>query len=219
MITDNIIAFIFDLDGTLLDSMSIWDDVYKKLFSENNIAMPEGYTIAVNHMDMLSAARYTSLNSDIGLTTQQITDRWRSLAMQSYANEINLKPYAHELIKTLAQNNYLLAIATATDKELFIPCLKKNGIASFFHSATTTQEVHKGKNNPDIYLKECEKLGLLPHQCVVVEDSHVGIKSAKLAGFKTIGIYDEYSSALQKELERYSDWYVKSLSEVLDKIN
>lgn len=218
MITDDIKAFIFDLDGTLLESMTIWDDVYKKLFSENNVVMPYGYTIAVNHMDLQSASQYTAQTTNIGLTAQQIIDRWRYLAMQAYLNNVTLKPYAYELLNTLYQKNYLLAIATATDKELFMPCLQKYGIAPLFHSATTTQEVEKGKDMPDVYLKECEKLGLFPEQCIVIEDSHVGIESAKKAGFKTIGVYDYYSSSSQSELEKHSDLYVKSLKEVFDKL-
>lgn len=211
----NIKGFIFDLDGTLLDSMQLWGKVYKKLFEQNGLAMPDGYILAVNHLSLQDCADYTISCSDIKLSANEIISEWKRLAAYEYAHNVTLKQGARELLQTLRDKGIKLGVATALSYDLFVPCLQRLGIYGMFDSFTSIEEVSRGKNFPDIYLKACEKLSLTPDVTAVAEDSHVGVKSAKAGGFFTIGVYDKASATHTDEIKSTCDFYAQSLGDIL----
>lgn len=211
-------GYIFDLDGTLLDSMPEWIKIYESLFVEHGKTMPDGYLYHVNHLSMSEGAKYTAENTDVGLTEKQIAVFWKEKAQDKYAREIKLKPYAYELLSTLHNRGKLLGIATASNKSNVTPCLVNNDIIKFFHSITSVDEVSRGKDFPDIYLKQCEKFGLRCEDCAVIEDSYVGALSAKTGGFLSVGVYDESGKEHNHELRKNCDLYVDSLKELADMI-
>lgn len=211
-------GYIFDLDGTLLDSMPIWIKIYESLFVEHDKKMPDGYLYHVNHLSMSEGAKYTADNTDIGLTKEEITDFWKEKAQDKYANEIKLKPYAYELLSLLHEQGKMLGIATASNKDNVTPCLVNNDIMKFFHSVTSVDEVPRGKDFPDIYQRQCEKFGLSYGECAAIEDSYVGALSARKGGLLSVGVYDESGKDHNLELRNNCDIYVDSLKELVDLI-
>lgn len=207
-------GFIFDMDGTLLESMGVWDRLYEELFAENGLTMPSDYLFEVNHLKLADCADYTVRNTPIKLTADEIERFWQERALKAYSEDVGLKPYAAKLLSLLWKNGFRIGIATALGEDLFEPCLKRNGVAGFFASGTSIDEVGAGKDRPDVYIRECSKLGLRPSQCAVVEDSHIGIESAKRAGFFTIGIYDEASAEHWDTLKHYADIAATELRQV-----
>ncbi len=153
-------GFIFDLDGTLLDSMAVWVKIYESLFTEHGKTMPDGYLYHVNHLSMAEGAKYTAQNTDIGLDEVAIANFWKTKAQVKYANEIKLKPYAYEILDLLSKRGVLLGVATASNKQNVTPCLVNNGIMHFFHSITSVDEVTRGKDYPDIFQRQSEKFSL-----------------------------------------------------------
>ncbi len=108
-----------------------------------------------------------------------------------------------------------LGIATATPRGIFEPCLERHGIADFFMSATSVDEVPRGKGFPDIYREEASRLGLFSGECLVFEDSHMGAQGAKDGGFQVVGVYDKQSAKFAKQMQKTCDKYVYSLKELL----
>lgn len=209
-------AFIFDLDGTLLDSMPVWDRVYSAPFRQYDIDVPEGYLIKVNHMSLDDCVKYTLENTPLSCDGETLLAIWRSYCEKAYFEEIPLKDGARELLDFLHSKGIKLAIATALPYYLFLPCLKRLGIYQLFDYFVSTDDVSHGKDSPEVYLKAAEKLGLQPSDCTVAEDSHIGIASAKTAGFVTLGVYDKASEKYSGYVKENSDYYVENLREVID---
>lgn len=209
-------GFIFDLDGTLLDSMAVWVKIYESLFTEHGKTMPDGYLYHVNHLSMSEGAKYTAQNTDVGLDKEAIEEFWKNKAQDKYAKEIKLKPYAYELLELLYNRGVLLGVATASNKQNVTPCLENNNIMKFFHSITSVDEVARGKDFPDIYQKQCEKMALAYNECAVVEDSYVGALSAKNGGMLSIGTYDESGKLHNAELKNNCNLYFETLKDLYD---
>lgn len=204
-------GFIFDMDGTLLESMGLWDKLYADLFAEDGLTMPDGFSLAVNHLKLSDCADYAVHNTPIKMTRDEIEEFWHEHALEAYSDKVPLKPYAAKLLSLLVNHGGRIGVATALGEDLFWPCLKQNGVAPLFWSGTSIEEVGVGKDRPDVYLRECSKLGLKPSQCAVFEDSHIGIASAKNAGFFTVGVFDAASADRWDTLKFYADIACHSL--------
>lgn len=184
----NINGAIFDLDGTLLDTNSLWVDVDRSFFEKRGMQMPEDYPDSVNAMDFIAAARYTIERFGLPDTPMELLEEWKSLTVKAYAERVKLVPKAHDYLTELKKWGVRLGVATSALPELYIPALKNNGIYDMFSALISTTDVGKGKENPDVYMECAKRLELEPSECAVFEDVYLGIKSAKKAGFITVWI-------------------------------
>lgn len=208
-------AYIFDLDGTLLQSMQLWDEIYIKVLNDLGIQNQGDYLQKVNHLSLKDGAEFTVKHFGLEIKTDYLVDLWTKLAGESYKNTIELKPQARELLEYLHSNGKILGVATALSNELFEPCLKNRDIGKYFKATTSIDEVSRGKGFPDIYLKESEKLGVKPHNTVVFEDSLKGIEGAVSGGFHTIGVWDKTSDKLKEQMKSACDKYIYTFEELL----
>lgn len=206
---------IFDLDGTLLDSMGIWSEIDQRFLIRRGIEPPGDYTAMIKTMEFSQAAEYTIDRFHLNERPEALMNEWTLMAQDAYAHEIKLKPMAKVYLKSLVQRGVRLGVATSSTEELFIPALKNNGVFDLFSVFTTTKEVSRGKRFPDIYLKTAQKLDLPPSDCVVFEDALHGIQGAGSGGFLTVCVYDA-SSDLEKEAAQCAaDIYIHSFAELL----
>ena len=211
---ENFKGAIFDLDGTLLDSMSLWHKVDIAFFENRKMAIPEGYIQAISPMGTYNAAVYTKETYNIKESIEEIIDEWRVIAKKEYSEHVKLKNGAKEYLLRLKEKGVKLAVATASDKDLFEECLQKYGIADLFDYFVTVNEVGKGKSSPDIYLRAAEKLGVKPQECVVFEDISTALSTAKNAGFYCVCVYDESSSADVEKNKKIADRFVFDFNEM-----
>lgn len=211
-------AAIFDLDGTIADSMGVWDWIDNEFFRLHNIAMPDDYKDSIKAMDAGKAAEYTKKRFKLNLSVKQITDEWFSMSQNEYTHNVCLKPFAAEFIRKLDASGMKIGLATATARELFEPLLKRYGILSCFDEMVTTEECGKDKNSPDIYLLCAKKLSVQPHDCMVFEDILAGVKSAKIAGMKVIGVFDKYSASEKTSICALADCYIDNFGEMLNSL-
>lgn len=211
-------GYIFDLDGTILDSMGLWNDIYIKVLGDFNIKAPSDYLFNVNHMSLCDGAAYTIERFQLGnvVKKEEIADMWTRLSKNQYESTVPLKNGAADFLHSLSDMGKTLGVATALSKELYMPCLERLGILRLFKAVTSIDEVARGKEFPDIYLRECEKLGTSPKNTVVFEDSLTGIKSASCGGFKTVGVYDASAEKQMSEIKNRADFYINTFTELLD---
>lgn len=209
-------AAIFDLDGTLLDSVGIWEQIDREFLGSYGLPVPEDYMASVMSMTFRQTAEYTIRRFSLPDSPEAIMERWRCMAAYAYAHTVSLKPGAKELLCLLKQQGIHMAVATASSRELFLPCLQNNGILSFFDALTSTDEVKKGKESPDVYLLAAEKLQAAPERCVVFEDVYPCAVSARMAGMTVFGVYDSHADSEKERMRCFCDRYCLSLEELTD---
>lgn len=210
----NYSAAIFDLDGTLIESNSIWEKLDRIFLDRRNINYTDDFIKTLTAMTYEDAAE-AMINMGIETSVQEFTEEINRLAVHEYSNNIFLKDGAADYLAYLKKNNIKIALATASPAELYIPVLKNNRIFDYFDAFTTTDEVGLSKDHPDIYLKTAEKLAIPPCECIVFEDVLKGVVSAKKAGMMAVGVYDEYSADYTDEIKKTADKFISSFTEML----
>ncbi len=202
---DKFKGYIFDLDGTLLDSFGVWNTVDELFLSKRGFEVPSDYSREISALGFDAAADYTIKRFGLDDKKEDIIKEWNSIAALLFANDVKLFDGTKEYLFKLKQSGKKLSIATASHNELLVPCLKNNGIYELFDAIVTVYEAKKGKKHPDIYLKCAEKMKLKVSECVVFEDVPIAISSAKSAGFKTIAHLSHGNIADHEELIKLSD--------------
>lgn len=220
MIFDGVKGVIFDFDGTLADSLGVWEDIDIKFMAKRGLYVPENYFEAVSAMNLPQAADYTIKALGLSETPEEIMAEWCEMAVEEYSENVALKPFAKEFVSLLRERGIKTAVATANERELLIPALRNNGAEELFDAVATTSEVKRGKGFPDVYDLAAERLGVPPSRCAVIEDIPAGVTGAKSGGYITVGIYDKRSERYREEMKKTADHYVSDfieLSELLKK--
>lgn len=206
---------IFDLDGTLFDSMGIWKEVDIAFFKNHGMRMPSDYQDKIKDMHFKTMAIYTKERFHMRSSVESIMDEWCELCFDKYANEVPLKKGVKKFLELLKTNGIKIAFATANTTELSEVCLKNNGIFEYFDTGSYLHETFTDKSDPDVYFLACERLGLSPDECIVFEDLLAGIKGAVKGGFTVCGVYDKHSRRDTENIKRIADYYINSFEELL----
>ena len=208
---------IFDVDGTILDSMGTWVDIDTAFFAAHNITItPEQ---SAQYQDMTFEESLSRMQRDYlpDMSEAEMRCELMQMAADAYANTIPAKPGVCEFMHKLHNDGIKIAIATSGFKELCQSAFKRLGIFDIIDTYAFSSEVGCNKSNPDIYLLAAERLGLDPSECTVYEDIITGITSAGAAGFGTVAIYDKTSAHDKDRLLRHSDRYITGWDELLSK--
>lgn len=205
---------IFDLDGTLLDSMWVWKQIDRDFLARRGIEVPPDYMLAVAHLGAYQTAVYTIERFGFTETPEQLIAEWTEMAIDFYKNNVELKKGAYEYLEMLYNKGVKLAVATANDSMLYEPALDHTGIRRFFSAVVNVNEVERKKGFPDIYILACEKMGVKPCESVVFEDIYLGIKGARDGGFGTVCVYDETSADDEDKIREIADLYIRDFQEL-----
>ena len=209
-------AAIFDLDGTLVDSMGVWGQINREFLTGRGFEYPDDLPEIVKKMSFAESAAYHIQRFALGETPEELIAEWNRMAARAYAETLELKEGARELLEGLKTKGVKLALATATERALAESALKRLEVLAWFQVITTVGEVGLNKDDPGFFLKVAEKLGVAPGDCVVVEDSLHAVKGAKLAGMTVWAVYDAASAHERAEMAKIADRYVESLSELTE---
>lgn len=199
---------IFDLDGTLFDSMWVWREVDTQFVKNHGLPVEEDYLEALKSMNFTECAEYTRKRYGLQLTDAEMMAEWDSLAKKAYAEDVELKAGVKEYLSYLNEKGIKTAVATSCYLSLCTPTLRRHGIEGAFHGMVTRDNKPKSKEHPDIFLRAAEKIGLSPEECVVFEDILTAVRTAKGAGFTTVGVADEASLPEREEIISLCDIYV-----------
>lgn len=206
-------AAIFDLDGTLLDSMGVWSQIDREFLWRRGIPVPTDYTKTVSSMSFHETAVYTVSRFALPETPEAVMREWYEMAREAYAAQVPLKPFARDYLIRLKERGVLLATATSLTDDLSIPALQRNGIAALFDVTCCTAEVGKGKSSPAVFLRAAEKLAVRPEDCVVFEDVYPGVVSAKQAGMTVYGVYDAAAEEEETAIRAVAAGYILDFRE------
>lgn len=203
---------IFDFDGTLLDSMFIWDtigeDYLRTLGKEPHEDLKETFMT----LTLEEAAEYYREHYKVTLSVTEIVDSINAMVEGIYRTKVTLKPGVMAYLRLLKERGVKMCVATVTDRYLVEDTLERLGILHYFSEIFTCAEVGYGKDKPIIYQKALEHLGTAKEETFVFEDSLFALETAKIDGFPTVGVYDMHESR-QEEMKRLADCYVRSFEE------
>lgn len=208
---------IFDVDGTLLDSMEIWEDVGVRYLNSIGIEAEPDLGTVLFTMSIQEGAAYVKEHYHLSQEPEEIVQGVLDIISNYYKKTALLKSGAKELLEKLDKHNIPMTVASSNNKKEIEMAFERLGIAKYFDRIFTCEEVGAGKTKPDIYLRAAEYLGTRPEETVVFEDVIHAIRTAKQAGFQVVGIYDETSKDDQEEVRREADWYCREWAELMKK--
>lgn len=201
-------AAIFDLDGTLLNSMDVWEQIDISFLKKRNLPVPADYVTEICARSFEEAAQYTIDLFGLSETVTDIIDEWNEMAAYEYAHNVKLLPDTLDYLLRLKSHGIKLAVATGLPKELFLPCLENNSVLDLFDTLCSTDEVLRGKEFPDVFELAAKRLQTAPERCIVFDDVLPAVKSAKQANMIVCAVYDKYSAHHRAEIERLADYYI-----------
>ena len=195
-------AAIFDLDGTLLDSMGVWDQIDAAFLAKRGIAVPDDYMETVTAMQFRDIARYTIDRFGLDDTEDELMDEWDRMAHDAYTSVVRPKAHALDYLRYLKDTGARLAVATTMPAGLRAPALRHAGMLGMFDAIVGVDDVGRGKEHPDIYLEAAARVGVPAHAATVFEDLLAGVRSAVRAGMRVWGVYDASSAQVWPSIEQ-----------------
>lgn len=213
---ENIKACIFDLDGTLTDSMGLWEGVDEEYFAMHNLTLPPDYQKLIDGMSIVEIAVLTKEKYGFKETIEEMIDQWNKMAYHKYAYEIKAKPGAMDFISKCKEKGIKIGVATSNSVLLYNAVANNLKFAESVEVVVTGEDVEKGKPNPESYLKVAKKLNVDPKDCLVFEDLAVGIKAGRAAGMKTCAVYDKYSDDQDEMRRKLADYYINDFYDVIN---
>lgn len=211
----NIEGAVFDLDGTLLDSSWVWEKVDEKFLGDRGFQVPDDYVDEISPLGAERAAVYTIERFGLNEDKDDIVREWIEMAKKEYATEVVCKPYAKEFLEELHKLNIKMAVATSSDRELFMKTLEREGILKYFQKIVTVDEAERGKGYPDIYEEAARRIKVNPHKCLVFEDILAGVTGASLGEFNVVAVFDEKSKHNWEKIKSISKYSINDYKELL----
>ncbi|NLK75742.1 MAG: HAD family phosphatase [Clostridiales bacterium] len=216
---NNIDAVIFDMDGTLIDSMWMWRDIDIEYLKRFAIEFPVDLQDEIEGMSFGETAIYFKERFKLEDSLDKIKSDWIQMAWDYYEKDVTVKQGVVEFLEYLKEKDIPTGIATSNSRVLTDMVLDRLKLKQYFNSIRTSCEVAKGKPSPDIYLLVAEDLKAEPSRCLVFEDVIQGVMAGKNANMKVCAVYDEYSKKDEKQIRRLADYYIYTMDEVLASID
>lgn len=215
-ISENIKAVLFDLDGTLVDSMWMWPQIDKDFLNDRGFEVPDGLSDDVDGLSMAEDAVYFKTRFHLPDTEDELIDIWNNMALHHYEEDVHLQPGAKEFLDYLKKRDIKAGLVTSNSRVLCMAALRSNGLQSYFGTVVTSEDVAHGKPDPEGYLTAASRLGVKPHDCMVFEDLTAGLIAARYAGMTVAAFDDDYSSAYIEQKIELSDFMINDYREMME---
>lgn len=208
-------AILFDMDGTLIDSMWMWTEIDREYLGGFGLELPDDLQKAIEGMSFSETAEYIKERFQIPDTTEEMKACWNAMACDKYRHQVPYKKGARQFLEECKKRGIRLGVSTSNSRELVSNAAKALDFEEYFSCILTACEVKKGKPAPDVYLETASRLGVAPEKCLVFEDVAAGIKAGKAAGMKVCAVEDPYSAWDRNEKRRLADYYIEDFTELL----
>jgi len=210
---------IFDMDGTLVDSLLLWDVIWEEFsqrYCDGKLKTAKEHDKAIRTMTLVEATDYINGIYKIADSSKTLLDAANEMIYDFYANRVQTKPGVLNFLESCRKKGIKMCVATATAKNLVEVAIKHCGLGGYFSFVISCGDIGKGKDQPDIYLMAQQKLGTSADETCVFEDSHIAVATASSIGMKTVGIYDKYNYG-HEEIRRIANAYIAD-GETLEKL-
>lgn len=210
----NVDAVLFDLDGTLVDSMWMWKEIDIEYLGRFGYTCPPDLQKVIEGMSFSETAEYFKSRFQIPDSIDEIKQAWIQMSIEKYRSEVPLKPGALRLLQYLEKTGKKAGIATSNGRDMVDAVLESLQIRPYFQVIATACEVAAGKPAPDIYLEVARRLGAEPSRCMVFEDVPAGILAGKRAGMAVCAVEDTFSAGMREEKQKLADFYIDDYNEL-----
>ncbi len=206
---------IFDMDGTLADSMGAWSQTLFEILHSTKVSYPDNIGDIITPMGLTQTAHYFRDSLGMKLSVEEILYKIDSLMADNYANSIVLKDNAEQMLRHYRTLGHSLNILTASPHRLIDSAIARWGIAPLFDNIWSCEDLGLIKSNPEIYGTVASLLGAPPSDCCMHDDNITALRTAKQAGFRTVGVYDYASRANEQAIRELCDKYIYNFSELI----
>ena len=206
---------LFDLDGTLVDSSSVWLQIDLDFTARRALPHTQEYHDFVAHASAPAAAQFTKDYYGLSESVEAIMQEWQDQAMDEYANHIPAKPHVREYLQQCRKRGEDMVILTSCAPEMCRATLQHNDLAQYFSRLFFAQELGIEKRDPALFRTVADTLHVPTADCRLYDDSPVSCRSAKDAGMEVVGVYDEIFAKSEAELRALCDRYILNFSELL----
>lgn len=212
-------AVIFDLDGTLVDSMGLWRDIDIEFLNARGIEYKDDLQEKIEGMSFTETAVFCKDYYKLTESVEELKEIWNQMAEDKYRYEVQLKPGVMEFLEELKRRGIKMGIATSNSKELIAAVNEAYHFDRYISCVVTSCSVNRGKPAPDVYLEAARQLSVLPEECLVFEDIVKGIEAGKNAGMMVCAVEDSFSAEQRERKKAISDYYIESYDEIRQMIN
>ena len=206
--------YIFDFDGTLVDSMPYWGKKMTNILDSQGISYPDDIVTTLATLGDRGSAEYMQ-KMGVALTLPEMFRMMDEYAMPQYAENIPAKETVADTLRALKINGNSLNVLTASPHKMLDPCLKRLGLFDLFDNVWSSDDFGMSKSNPDIYKAAAEKLGSDVSECIFLDDNLSALKTAKEAGMTVIGVYDKSSAVFTGEIKATANRYITVFDELI----
>lgn len=212
----NIKGIIFDLDGTMVDSMWMWRDIDIEFMEAHQLTFTDQLQREIEGMSFKETAEYFIKTYPLNESVEDLMNIWVRMAKDKYMHQVLAKPGLLRFLKEMKARDIKMGIATSNAKELLDAAANAHGIYDYMDAVLTANEVAHGKPAPDVYLEVAKRLELNPKDCLVFEDIPQGIRAGLNAGMRVCAMEDAYSANQLEEKKELAHYYISSYDQVLD---
>ena len=205
-------AAIFDLDGTLLDSMAMWQNVCDEYLEQNGLGSQGKLSEEFRTMSLDRSSHYIKEVFKLDKSAEQIFDEIIDMVEDRYTSTLPLKDGAYDFVKRLCESGTKICVATASMRHLVERAMKRTGLSEFASGIFTCSEAGAPKTEPAVFLQAMEFLGSTPEETWVFEDSLLAIQTAKNIGCKVCAVYDDSNADTTEPIKALSDVYLKTFA-------
>lgn len=201
-------SYLFDFDGTLVDSMDWWSRKMLAILDKCGTKYPENIIEIITPLGDAGTADYFIRELKVPITKEEMFAQMNAVAVPAYRDEILLKPGVKDYLIRQKANGHSLNILTVSGHNVIEPCLSRNGVLDLFDNIWSTDDFRLTKANPEIYFAAAEKLGVPVSDIVFFDDNSGAVSTAKKAGLFTVAVFDESGKSFNEELKKTADMYI-----------
>lgn len=209
-------VYIFDMDGTFIDSMEFWDNLVLEYLFAKGIKADQNLPTELVSFTLREGIKYIKDKFDLKPSEEEIHKEMIDLLAYNYANVFDIEPSTIDIFKKLRDKGHKIVVATATQRSLTDIVMKRFDLNKWLDMLIVSDEIDIGKGNPQYFINIADHFGVKPENCVVAEDALYAIESAKEAGMKVVAITYQAQSAHLDRIKELSDIHGENLTEVKD---
>lgn len=210
----NLKGYMFDFDGTLVDSMPHWAQAMLNVLNNANAHYPADIIKTITPMGLFSTCRYLHEEFGVGATADDVVKMVDAELFPQYSENILIKPFVKEKLTELKAAGKSVNVLTASPHRWVDPCLKKNGVFDLFDFVWTYEDFKTPKTNPATYVEAAARLNIPLKECSFLDDNIVACIAAKKSGIITGGVYDITSAPKCEWQNGACDFYIESFKEL-----